>query len=110
EMIADWYKRRGYNFLALSDHNVLSEGQRWIAADRNTVALKKYLQRFGPAWVEQRDVQGKQEVRLKPLGEFRSLLDQAGSFILVQGEEITHRFAKAPVHMNAVNLRDKITP
>ena len=32
EMIADWYKSHGYQFLALSDHNVLSEGQRWMAA------------------------------------------------------------------------------
>src|SRR5436189_226429 len=30
EMIADWYKAHGYHFLALSDHNVLSEGQRWL--------------------------------------------------------------------------------
>jgi hypothetical protein len=25
EMIADWYKTRGYHFLGLSDHNVLSD-------------------------------------------------------------------------------------
>src|SRR5436305_1149885 len=30
EMIADWYKRKGYHFLGLSDHNVLAEGERWI--------------------------------------------------------------------------------
>ena len=28
EMVVDWYKGHGYNFLALSDHNVLQEGQR----------------------------------------------------------------------------------
>src|SRR5262245_12913999 len=33
EMIADWYKRHGYQFLALSDHNRLSEGERWINLD-----------------------------------------------------------------------------
>ena len=33
EMIADWYKSHGYHFLALSDHNVLAEGQRWIDAE-----------------------------------------------------------------------------
>src|SRR5262245_37176519 len=32
EMVADWYKRHDYHFLALSDHNVLSEGERWIDA------------------------------------------------------------------------------
>lgn len=28
EMVAEWYRTRGYNFLALSDHNVLSQGMR----------------------------------------------------------------------------------
>ncbi len=27
EMIVDWYTRHGYQFLALSDHNVLSQGR-----------------------------------------------------------------------------------
>src|SRR6267154_1469504 len=45
EMIADWYKRHGYQFLALSDHNVLAQGQRWIAATDKKAreqAVKKY--------------------------------------------------------------------
>ena len=31
EMVADWYKSNGYHFLALSDHNVLSQGERWMS-------------------------------------------------------------------------------
>ena len=49
-------------------------------------------------------------MRLKPLTEFRSLLEEPGRFLMIQGEEITHRYAKAPVHINAVNLRDVIKP
>src|SRR3981189_92508 len=30
EMIADWYARHGYRFLALSDHNVLPHGPTWL--------------------------------------------------------------------------------
>src|SRR5687767_11689408 len=30
EMIADWYKRQGYHFLGISDHNVLQQGDRWL--------------------------------------------------------------------------------
>src|SRR4051812_10259149 len=86
EMIADWYKQHGYNFLALSDHNVMQEGQRWFEIKAPGVvageivqrgggdALKKYVARFGNDWVEQRHVDGKHEVRLKPLPEYRSLL------------------------------------
>src|SRR4051812_29908106 len=70
EMIADWYKREGWNFLAISDHNVLEEGTRWLELKPPTVvagelvqrgggvALEKYLRRFGPEWVEQRETAG----------------------------------------------------
>lgn len=114
EMIADWYKTHGYHFLALSDHNILSEGERWIdAGDGKSVralAVCKYRARFGDAWVERRTHQERPQVRLKPLAEFRSVLEEPGRFLMISAEEITHRFAKAPVHMNALNLRDVIAP
>ena len=31
EMIAESYRQRGYHFLALSDHNLLSRGERWMS-------------------------------------------------------------------------------
>lgn len=113
EMIADWYKRKGYHFLALSDHNILSDGDKWIDAETTagrTLAVKKYLARFGDSWVERRTQKDKAQVRLKPLDEFRSLFEEPGRFLLIPAEEITHRFARAPVHINAVNLRDLIVP
>ncbi len=124
EMIADWYKRHGYHFLALSDHNILSEGDRWISAQtmldpaKKTVpprmlrqqVVRKYLDRFGSAWVELRQAGDQQQVRLKPLREFRSILEETGRYLMIPAEEITHQYAKAPVHINAVNLRDVIRP
>ncbi len=117
EMIGDWYKRHGYHFLTLSDHNTLSDGERWIdiPAGNGTreLAVKKYVERFGAAWVERRKKakdEKTQQVRLKPLAEFRSLLEEAGKYLLIPGEEITHKFAKNPVHINAINLRDAIIP
>ena len=110
EMVADWYRRHGYHFLCLSDHNVLQEGQRWVAVKGKEVALDKYVKRFGEAWVERRVDKETPQVRLKPLAEFRSVLDVPGRFLLIPGEEITHKFAKLPIHMNGINLRDKIVP
>jgi hypothetical protein len=111
EMIADWYRTHQYDFLTLSDHNVLSEGTRWVdITPARQTAVKKYLGRFGPAWVERRQQKDKEQVRLKPLREFRSLLEEPGRFLLIPGEEITHRFAKSPVHMNGINLRDLVLP
>lgn len=113
EMIADWYKRHDYQFLALTDHNVLADGVRWVdteATDKAGRALPRYRARFGESWVERRDHEGKPQVRLKPLSEYRSTLEEPGRYLLVPGEEISHRYAKAPVHINAVNLRDVVKP
>lgn len=113
EMIADWYKGHGYDFLALTDHNVLAEGERWIdlpGGKATEAALKKYRARFGDTWVEQRTKGEKRQVRLKPLAEFRSLLEEPGRFLLIPSEEITDSFAKAPVHLNAINIRDLLPP
>ena len=30
DMIADWYKSHGYNFLGMTEHNVIAEGDRWV--------------------------------------------------------------------------------
>lgn len=114
EMIGDWYKRNGYHFLALTDHNVLAEGARWRRLDEKTRRLDeplgKYRGRFGERWVELRDADGGKEVRLKPLDEYRSMLEEPGRFLLIPGEEITDRYGRFPVHLNATNLRDLVKP
>ncbi len=132
EMIAGWYKDHGYNFLAISDHNVLEEGTRWFelkppAVDKGerTIkgggdTLKKYLARFGADWVEQRETGGKKEVRLKPLAEYRTLFEESGRFLMIPSEEITATWKKAktatepemggPVHINVTNPRDFTAP
>lgn len=115
EMICDWYKSKGYHFLALSDHNILSEGQKWL--DLETVAkrgaaggFERYVKRFGDDWVELRSQDDKRQVRLKPLNEFRPLFDEPGKFLLIQGEELTDSFNSLPIHINASNIRDLIKP
>jgi hypothetical protein len=129
EMIVDWYRQAGYHFLALSDHNVLSQGQRWMtlaavaakakgepwrgAAYVPRDAYADYLKRFGLNWVETRPGRepGSLEVRLKPFDEYRSLFDEAGRFLMIQSEEITHRaFNDRAIHMNATNLIELIKP
>src|SRR5688500_9505017 len=55
EMIIDWYKKQGYDFLALSDHNSIGEGDKSVAISKENrvLALDKYLKRFGTNWVNQ---------------------------------------------------------
>ncbi|NLZ06104.1 MAG: histidinol-phosphatase [Phycisphaerae bacterium] len=107
EMVVQWYKDHGYHFLALSDHNVLSQGQRWIAVtDARRAAFDKYLTRFGDGWVETRqNDKGETEVRLKPLTEYRCLFEESGRFLLIQSEEISDK-----AHLNGIDLIEVIPP
>lgn len=114
EMIVDWYARNGYQFLALSDHNTLSQGERWMSVEAANKRAKhdglaRYRERFGD-WVETRNIHNDEQVRLKPLGEFRHLFERPGEFLLIQGEEITDKFESKPIHMNASNLLELIKP
>lgn len=112
EMIGDWYRQRGYHFLALSEHNVLAEGQRWVPVKGKKLegALKKYRDRFGTDWAQTRMGKAGEEVRLKPLAEFRSLLEQSGKFLLIPAEEITGSYKRQPIHMNTLNPREVVRP
>jgi len=113
EMVVDWYKSRGYDFLALSDHNILQEGPAWLIATNGTrprAALPKYLRRFGSNWVEQAEYEGMQVVRLKTLAEFRSQFEAPGRFLLIKAEEVTDRFGPWPIHLIASNIREFIKP
>jgi hypothetical protein len=113
EMIVDWYRQHGYQFLALSDHNVMLDGQKWIDAETNkggSAALEKYSKRFGPDWLERRESGGRPQVRLRTLEEFRGKFEEEGRFLLIPGEEISDHFGEAPIHLNATNLRKLIPP
>lgn len=117
EMVAEWYRENGYNFLALSDHNVVSEGVQWMEVaevERRSRggAMGKYLSRYGEEWVERRvnGATGLEEVRLQPLGEYRALVEERGRFVLFPAEEITSSFERLPVHINASNIGERIAP
>ncbi|MBK7405399.1 MAG: hypothetical protein IPJ41_12390 [Phycisphaerales bacterium] len=117
EMVCEWYADNGYNFLALSDHNTLSQGDRWIpikAVNERSreSAFPKYLERFGESWVQTRGNRDSDdfEVRLKPFDEYRPFVEERGRFIMIQAEEITGSFNQRPIHINATNLAGLIPP
>src|SRR5262245_2115788 len=102
EMIASFYKERGYHFLGLSDHNTMADQEKWIEyakTPQSEAAFAKYAERF-PGWVETREKEGKREVRLKMFSEWRTKFDEPGRFLTVPSEEITAKHGKIPIHMN----------
>lgn len=119
DMISAWYKDHGYDFLGMSDHNTLNAGEKWVTEaviEKKKIALgpkvlDKYNQKFGDEWVETRsNAKGELEVRLKTLEEYRRKLEEPGRFLLVQAEEVSAGFGKAPLHINAVNLTEALQP
>lgn len=115
EMISKWYADRGYHFLALTDHNILSRGQKWmplktIESRAGVEAVGKYESAFGDLVERRTTEQGNQEVRLQPLARYRGLLEKPGVFLLMEGEEISDSVDGLPVHMNATNLTELLQP
>ena len=119
EMVADWYKQHGYDFLALTDHSILMEGERW----RETKAIGKRKgisqatidscrKRFGQDWVVMRGEGDKAAVKLKTLAEVRAKVEQPGRFIMIQGHEINAPFKgpvmESQVHVNGINLIEPV--
>lgn len=117
DMIADWYKRHGYHFLVLTDHNILSRGERWmkhaaIVKRGGGDALQEYRKRYGDEWVETRGTEGESdfEIRLRGLEEFRGHVEEPGKFLMIEGEEISDSVDGLPIHLNASHLAELIPP
>jgi hypothetical protein len=113
EAIALWYREHNYDFLGFTDHNVLAEKERWIDVEGSKgkqKAFDKLKQKFPNGWVEERMAAGRLETRLKMFREVADRFNEPGKFLLIQGEEVSDAFQKAPVHMNATNVKELIVP
>ncbi|MEX2235785.1 MAG: histidinol-phosphatase [Cyclobacteriaceae bacterium] len=112
EMVMDWYKTRDYDFVALTDHNILAEGEKWITVRKGRIyedAFQKYLDKYGEQWVTYKNDTGRIQVKLKTYAEYKTMFEDEG-FLIIQSEEISDKFDGKPVHMNATNLKTLITP
>ncbi len=112
EMVLDWYKSNGYQFVALTDHNTLQAGEKWKKIPKSHIyeqAFEDYLTRYGEDWVDyQKDSSGLR-VKLKTEAEYAPIFqDQA--FLILRAEEVTDSFEGKPLHMNATNIREFVSP
>ncbi len=114
ETVVDWYKSRGFDFFALSDHNILQEGERWVPVepkrrrgvpDRET--YESYKAQFGSDWIDEKTSGSTTLVRLKTLEEYRGRYEEPGKFLLIPAIEINGPKPAGTdyrVHVNAVNV------
>jgi hypothetical protein len=116
ESVAQWYTRHGYQFLVLSDHNILSNGEKWfeVSDDGSGRLTDDVLEElrivFGEDWPEVRQTNGVREMRLRTLGELREMFAAPGEFIFIQGEEITDDYQGTSVHVNGLHLAELVPP
>ena len=113
EMIMQWYKDHDYQFVALSDHNIIAEGvkAKTITEDKLYLkAFKKYLRKYGKDWVTYREIENGFQVQLKTLEEFRPLFEEPEKFMIFKAEEVTSYLDDKAVHMGAINIDSVIEP
>lgn len=114
EMIMDWYKANGYNFVGLSDHNTFQEGEKWVNVPRvpeSRRTFERYLRTFGPDWVTyKKGANDSLKVRLKNLQEYRSYFDDPGKFLILKSEEVSTSYNSKPIHINMTNVQNLIRP
>ncbi len=112
EMVLDWYKSNGYEFISLTDHNILQQGEKWKKIPKSNIyqtAFQEYLEKYGEEWVEYREDSSGTHVKLKTEEEYLPLFADE-HFMIMRGEEITDGFEGKPLHMNATNVQELIEP
>ena len=113
EMIMQWYKDHDYQFVALSDHNVIPEGEKWKTISKDSLyrnAFQKYLEKYGKEWVNYKKDEKGLQVQLKTLEEFRPLFEEPENFMIFKAEEVTSYLEDKAVHMGAINIQEVIEP
>lgn len=120
EQAVDLYKNTlGYDFLALSDHNVfadrtdcwrpvLEKEGKW-PPDVTRPYFDVYMKSaFGRSAQTRSAADGSTEVRLRPYDEVKKMFEEPGRFLLMPGVEVTQVTDGINVHANYVNLPDVI--
>jgi hypothetical protein len=110
EMVAEWYKRNGYHFVSLTDHNTVAIEHKWWPVPASGIgrdAYDKYRARYARS-IEERRTGDTLRVRLRRPSEYAPEINQPGRFLLVRGEEITQYLERRGAHMTALNLVDVI--
>lgn len=110
EMVLDWYKTHGYDFIGLSDHNTVANEEKWVVIQQSPLyetSFQNYLKKFGADWMQYKTDTGRTQVKLKTFFEYKSKMEDAG-FLIIPSEEISNYVGKTPVHVNATNLQKLI--
>jgi hypothetical protein len=111
EDAVSWYREHGYQFVCLSDHQLLqTDPNAWLEVGSKKLSraqADRYLSAH-PASVEVKKEGGKESIRLKTVWELKRMLDQPDAFLMIPGHELNRVVGGLQVHMNAVNVHATI--
>ncbi|KYG75549.1 CehA/McbA family metallohydrolase domain-containing protein [Roseivirga echinicomitans] len=113
EMVLDWYKSNDYQFIALSEHNIIARTEKWKKLPKSMIyqqAFEDYLKKYGEDWVEYKEDSTGISVKLKTETEYKPLFEEDGKFAIITAQEITDGYGGKPLHMNATNVQELIQP
>lgn len=114
EMIMEWYKTNDYQFVALSDHNILAKGEKWKDISNEKIyqdAFEDYLEKYNKdSSIEYKKQDDTLWVKLKTFEEYRPLFEEKNKFLIMPAEEISDQFEQKPFHLNAINVKKLIQP
>src|SRR5262249_48874198 len=112
-----------YQFLVLSDHNIMLDGEKWRKvgtgkAEATPEHVAELQKKYGESAVELREKDGAREMKLKTLAQLRKQFEEPGRFIFIPGEEISDKFVEKvdgktvsrPIHHISMNHERLIAP
>lgn len=106
ESVVDWYRSNGYQFLAITDHDLVPEGERWLSTTRLPAAAAS----AGGIQLQTRQTDAGDEFRLTRQDELEAHFNAPGEFLLLRGEEVSDAVGPVTVHLNALNLPATLAP
>ncbi len=110
EIIADWFKTNGWDFVCFSEHNILMEGEKLVLVGGKSKLQADHItaiqSRFGNNWVKIVEQGGDRKMRLKTLEELSAHFNETGEFLLIPAEEMTTSGGNP--HMNVINVREVV--
>ncbi len=109
-----WYVDHGYDFLVLSDHNLVQIEETWFDVDEDgrltPAKVDAVRDRFGDDFPDLRKTDDGTSMRLRRLDELKRMFDRKGEFVLIPGEEVTSSHRLAQIHINALNVDETLPP
>lgn len=106
-----WYRDQGYQFVCLSDHQILQlDTNTWLEVGSKKLSRSQaddYLHRHA-ATAERKQVGEKESLRLKTVWELKKRFDRPGAFLMIPGHELNRVIGGLQVHMNAINVHETI--